>query len=139
MEVASLEVGEGQEGEGGEEGAQLVGRLDTPGHRSDVRTVAFSSDNTALLTASAESLKVRQIGVPYLLLNTSAHENPDWIQEDINILFLQFWSSKPWSRIRFRIRIHLKCWIGIHCSGCKLTGKYGTYICTVHIHMDGNL
>jgi hypothetical protein len=56
VEVASLEVGEGQEEE---EGAQLVGRLDTPGHRSDVRTVAFSSDNTALLTASAESLKVR--------------------------------------------------------------------------------
>ncbi len=80
MEVASLEVGEGQEGEGEE--AQLVGRLDTPGHRSDVRTVAFSSDNTALLTASAESLKVRQIGVPYLLINTWSQEIPGLIQED---------------------------------------------------------
>ena len=33
-------------------------KLTMPGHRSDVRTVAFSSDNTALLSASAESLKV---------------------------------------------------------------------------------
>jgi U3 small nucleolar RNA-associated protein 12 len=56
-EVVNLEVGEGEE----EEGAAVLGRLDTPGHRSDVRTSAFSSDNTALLTASCESVKVREI------------------------------------------------------------------------------
>jgi hypothetical protein len=78
VEVASLEVGEGQEEE---EGAQLVGRLDTPGHRSDVRTLAFSSDNTALLTASAESLKVRIGPNGKGLIHISSHDIPDWIQK----------------------------------------------------------
>ncbi|XP_061419102.1 LOW QUALITY PROTEIN: WD repeat-containing protein 3 [Lethenteron reissneri] len=35
-----------------------AGRVVTPGHRSDVRTVAFSSDNTAVLSASGESAKI---------------------------------------------------------------------------------
>lgn len=56
--MVSLNVGDG-EGADVEDAATLLGRLDTAGHRSDVRTTAFSSDNTALLTASAESLKVR--------------------------------------------------------------------------------
>jgi len=34
------------------------GSVDLPGHRSDARTVAFSSDNTAVVSASSESVKV---------------------------------------------------------------------------------
>jgi hypothetical protein len=30
------------------------------------------------------------------------------------VFFFYFLSSKPWIRIRIRIRIHLKCWIRIH-------------------------
>ena len=32
--------------------------FDHAGHRSDVRTVAFSSDNTAVVSASHESIKI---------------------------------------------------------------------------------
>ncbi len=35
-----------------------------------------------------------------------------FILKKIRLYFFQFWSSKPW--IRIRIRIHLKCWIRIH-------------------------
>ena len=35
-----------------------VRKLDLSGHRSDVRSVAFSSDNTAILSASHEALKI---------------------------------------------------------------------------------
>jgi len=38
--------------------AQIYGNIQLPGHRSDVRTVAISSDNFSILSASAESLKV---------------------------------------------------------------------------------
>ena len=41
------------------EGESLM-KVETPGHRSDVRTLAFSSDNTALLTASSEGVKVNR-------------------------------------------------------------------------------
>ena len=37
---------------------ESLSKIETPGHRSDVRTLSFSSDNTALLTASAEGIKV---------------------------------------------------------------------------------
>jgi U3 small nucleolar RNA-associated protein 12 len=37
---------------------QRMRRFDHPGHRSDVRTVSFSSDNTAILSGSHESVKV---------------------------------------------------------------------------------
>jgi len=33
-------------------------KVETPGHRTDVRTTAFSSDNTAVLTGSAEGVKI---------------------------------------------------------------------------------
>ena len=33
-------------------------KLDISGHRSDVRTVSFSSDNTAILSASHEAVKI---------------------------------------------------------------------------------
>ncbi len=33
-------------------------KLKLPGHRSDVRTVCFSSDNTAILSASADQMKI---------------------------------------------------------------------------------
>jgi hypothetical protein len=56
LEVVSMDLGNGEEAEA--QDATVSARLDTLGHRSDVRTAAFSSDNTALLTASAESLKV---------------------------------------------------------------------------------
>ena len=56
--MLNVDLGDGEGAEGEE--AALLGRLDTLGHRSDVRTAAFSSDNTALLTASSESLKVRE-------------------------------------------------------------------------------
>ena len=35
-----------------------VAKLSLPGHRTDVRTVSFSSDNTAILSASAEGVKI---------------------------------------------------------------------------------
>ena len=35
-----------------------VAKLSLPGHRTDVRTVCFSSDNTAILSASAEGVKI---------------------------------------------------------------------------------
>ena len=35
-----------------------IRRLEHPGHRSDVRTVCFSSDNTAVLSGSHESVKI---------------------------------------------------------------------------------
>ena len=38
--------------------AEKIRSFDHAGHRSDVRTVAFSSDNTAILSASHESLKI---------------------------------------------------------------------------------
>ncbi len=38
--------------------SDLVAQLAQPGHRSDVRTVAFSSDNTAVLSGSQESVKI---------------------------------------------------------------------------------
>ncbi|XP_060567358.1 WD repeat-containing protein 3-like [Ruditapes philippinarum] len=38
--------------------ASGIGVLSQHGHQSDVRTISFSSDNTALMTASAESVKV---------------------------------------------------------------------------------
>nr|XP_034332540.1 WD repeat-containing protein 3 [Crassostrea gigas] len=37
---------------------QDMTKLVLPGHRTDVRTLSFSSDNTALLSASAESVKI---------------------------------------------------------------------------------
>ncbi len=43
--------------EKGAEANQAV-RLDHHGHRSDVRTVAFSSDNTAVLSGSHETVKI---------------------------------------------------------------------------------
>lgn len=36
----------------------LVHTLDTPGHRTDVRTLCFSSDSTAFVSASGDSMKV---------------------------------------------------------------------------------
>ena len=49
------------------------GHLAMLGHQSDVRTLSFSSDNTALLSGSAESVKIWNrcvcciiISVPYL-------------------------------------------------------------------------
>jgi U3 small nucleolar RNA-associated protein 12 len=43
-----------------EKGAEpeKVRSFDHAGHRSDVRTVAFSSDNTAIVSASHESIKI---------------------------------------------------------------------------------
>ena len=35
-----------------------VSKLRLPGHRSDVRTVCFSSDNTAMLSASGDTVKI---------------------------------------------------------------------------------
>ncbi|XP_056016020.1 WD repeat-containing protein 3-like isoform X2 [Ostrea edulis] len=37
---------------------QGMTKLSLPGHRSDVRTLCFSSDNTAILSASGESVKI---------------------------------------------------------------------------------
>lgn len=37
---------------------QGMTKLVLPGHRTDVRTLSFSSDNTALLSASAETVKI---------------------------------------------------------------------------------
>jgi len=42
----------------GEGEIESLSKIETPGHRSDVRTLSFSSDNTALLTASAEGVKI---------------------------------------------------------------------------------
>lgn len=36
----------------------LVFTLDMPGHRTDVRTLCFSSDSTAFVSASGDSMKV---------------------------------------------------------------------------------
>ncbi|CAF0833995.1 unnamed protein product [Brachionus calyciflorus] len=36
----------------------LIFSIDMPGHRTDVRTLAFSSDSTAFITASGDSMKV---------------------------------------------------------------------------------
>jgi len=38
--------------------SNLLERHEQPGHRTDVRTVAFSSDNTAILSGSSESVKL---------------------------------------------------------------------------------
>ena len=38
--------------------ASIDSRLLVPGHRTDVRTVSFSSDNTAMLTASSDAVKI---------------------------------------------------------------------------------
>jgi len=38
--------------------AVLASQLLMPGHRTEPRTVAFSSDNTAILSASSDSLRV---------------------------------------------------------------------------------
>ena len=38
--------------------AEVAKKFDLPGHRSDVRAVSFSSDNTAIMSASHESVKV---------------------------------------------------------------------------------
>ena len=38
--------------------ASITSQLLMPGHRTEPRTVAFSSDNTAVLSASADSLRV---------------------------------------------------------------------------------
>ncbi|RNA37212.1 WD repeat-containing 3, partial [Brachionus plicatilis] len=38
--------------------ASLMYALEMPGHRTDVRTLAFSSDSTAFITASGDSMKV---------------------------------------------------------------------------------
>lgn len=38
--------------------AVRVSRITIGGHRSDVRTLAFSSDNIAILSAAAESVKI---------------------------------------------------------------------------------
>lgn len=38
--------------------AKCIHKLTAPGHRTDVRAVCFSSDNTAILSASGESVKV---------------------------------------------------------------------------------
>ena len=43
---------------GGQEEVEGAGRLELMGHRSDVRCVAFSSDNTAVATGSSEAVKV---------------------------------------------------------------------------------
>jgi len=51
VEVVDHEVG-------GEADVESLLKLETPGHRSDVRTLSFSSDNTAILTASSEGVKV---------------------------------------------------------------------------------
>ncbi|XP_064627988.1 WD repeat-containing protein 3-like [Lineus longissimus] len=37
---------------------ESLGSLTMPGHKTDVRTVAFSSDNTAFLSASGEAVKI---------------------------------------------------------------------------------
>ena len=37
---------------------ELVYTLDTPGHRTDVRTVCFSSDSSAFVSARGDSMKV---------------------------------------------------------------------------------
>lgn len=41
-----------------ENNAELVYSIESAGHRTDVRTISFSSDSTALLTASGDSLKI---------------------------------------------------------------------------------
>jgi len=38
--------------------AMGINKLTLPGHRTDVRTICFSSDNTAILSASAEGAKI---------------------------------------------------------------------------------
>ena len=38
--------------------AESLAKIESLGHKSNVRTLAFSSDNTAILTASAEGVKV---------------------------------------------------------------------------------
>jgi len=38
--------------------ASLISRLDRPGHRTDVRSLNFTSDNTAILSASGDSAKL---------------------------------------------------------------------------------
>lgn len=38
--------------------ASLLTRVSAPGHRSDVRALAFSADNIAVASASGESLKI---------------------------------------------------------------------------------
>ncbi len=38
--------------------SKSLAKLRLPGHRSDVRTTCFSSDNTAILSASAEVMKI---------------------------------------------------------------------------------
>lgn len=40
--------------------AETLSKVESLGHRSDVRTLAFSSDNTAVLTASSEGVKVTE-------------------------------------------------------------------------------
>ena len=36
----------------------LVSCVNIPGHRTDVRALCFSSDNTAVMSASSESVKI---------------------------------------------------------------------------------
>jgi WD40 repeat protein len=47
--------------------------LDLHGHRSDIRAVAVSSDNTTLATCSSEGIKVSDITPQNLLLNWKIH------------------------------------------------------------------
>ena len=35
-----------------------VSKISIPGHRTDVRAVCFSSDNTAVMSASSEAVKI---------------------------------------------------------------------------------
>lgn len=37
---------------------EILAKLDAAGHRSDVRTLCFSSDSTAIVSASGDSMKV---------------------------------------------------------------------------------
>ncbi|CAH1798543.1 unnamed protein product, partial [Owenia fusiformis] len=53
LEVFCVDTTEKQSGE-----SISKGRLSIQGHRSDVRTMCFSSDNTALASASGEALKI---------------------------------------------------------------------------------
>ncbi|XP_038059666.1 WD repeat-containing protein 3-like [Patiria miniata] len=54
----SLETHIFQSLEGRHWDAEKQGAVALPGHRSDVRTVAFSSDNTTVLTGAGESVKI---------------------------------------------------------------------------------
>lgn len=60
--------------------AEAVSKLTSASHRTDVRTVCFSSDNTAILSASGESVKIWnrlvKIAIKFLMRLQSA-----WVNE----------------------------------------------------------